>query len=90
MADFATKLGKGNACRNCLFVSYILRPDADVGQKKDWHCKHDDFYGLPVYPWDCCANYRKLYHRNRQIDVQDVYERNADCYNKGDEQDGKQ
>ena len=66
---------KSPACRNCLFVCWNVNKDNPANHKRNYFCG-GKYNGLPLYPFDICDGYKKRYHRNRQLDINDMQEEN--------------
>jgi len=61
-------------CRNCLHVCWTVDNAKPMKQRRTYICGDGMYAGTILYPWDICPDYKKRYHRNRQIDFQDVKE----------------
>ena len=65
---------KTPSCRNCLHVCWVINKDNPVNTRREYMCGDGKYAGLPLYPFDCCDEYKKRYHRNRQLDIHDIKE----------------
>lgn len=63
-------------CRNCLYAGFTINYGNPEGHKREYFCNNFDgsHGGISLYSWEHCSEYRKKYHRNKQLDIQDAIE----------------
>lgn len=61
-------------CKNCEHSCWTIDKSMPKGQMRKYVCGDGLYVGIPLYPWDICKGYKKRYHRNKQVDFQDVFE----------------